>query len=220
MAIPMDGKTASGAKLCALTFDDGPNATTTVAMLDCLAAHGAVGSFFLVGSCITDESLPQALRALTMGCDLQNHSWTHSDMTTQTAAEIRDEIARTSALIVEKTGATPTFFRPPYIAVNEAVFAAIDLPSISGINGLDWESERTAQERAEKILNTVADGSIILLHDFEGNEATVDALDILIPELRRRGFELVTIGELFRRKGVNPAVPGRLWSNALQTTQA
>ena len=36
------------------------------------------------------------------------------------------------------------------------------------------------------------DGLIFLLHDFEGNEATVEAVDLIIPILKLRGYRLVT----------------------------
>lgn len=202
-------------KLCSLTFDDGPNLTTTVRTLDALAFHGVAASFFIVGNLVGAETRKVAERALAMGCDLQNHSWTHTAMATMDARAIGDEIARTSELIREISGVSPAFFRPPYISVNETVYAAIDeagLVAICGINGLDWEARIPARERAERILADAEDGSIILLHDFEGNEATVEALGILIPALRERGFSFATVGELFRAKGVSPRARGTLWS--------
>lgn len=46
------------------------------------------------------------------------------------------------------------------------------------------------------------DGLIFLLHDFEGNEATVEAVDLIIPILKLRGYRFVTVRELFKKKGV------------------
>ena len=43
-------------KLCALTFDDGPNTDTTPLVLEKLKKHGVVASFFLVGNNINEGS--------------------------------------------------------------------------------------------------------------------------------------------------------------------
>jgi peptidoglycan/xylan/chitin deacetylase (PgdA/CDA1 family) len=49
------------------------------------------------------------------------------------------------------------------------------------------------------------DGAIVLLHDVQPYpHPTPEALDILIPELLAQGYELVTLSELFARKGVTP----------------
>ena len=54
-------------KLIALSFDDGPNTTTTVKMLDMLEKHGVVGSFFVIGNNINDSSAVVMKRAFDMG---------------------------------------------------------------------------------------------------------------------------------------------------------
>ena len=60
-----------------------------------------------------------------------------------------------------------------------------------------------AAERAKKAIEGARDGAVVLLHDLEGNDATVEALDTIIPELKRQGYEFVTITELFKRAGIN-----------------
>ena len=95
------------------------------------------------------------------------------------------------------------------------MFESIPLTFIAGIGAQDWLDEVSAEERAQRILDAVKDGDIILLHDMEGNTATVNALDTIIPELISRGFELVTVGGLFAAKGVTPK-RGVVYSNVLQ----
>ena len=65
--------------------------------------------------------------------------------------------------------------------------------------------EVPAEERAKRVLAQAEDGQIVLLHDSAGNSATVEALRTIIPELKRRGFEFVTVPELFEKAGVTPA---------------
>ena len=73
----------------ALTLDDGPNTETTPQVLDILQEHGIVASFFLIADSITPESAKVARRAFDMGCDIENHSRTHSFMNQMTPEEIR-----------------------------------------------------------------------------------------------------------------------------------
>lgn len=202
-------------KLAALTFDDGPNTVTTPQVLEKLAKYGVTASFFVVGDNITPESERVMKKAAEMGCEINNHSRTHSVMPEQSPQQMRAETDFTSGIIERVTGKAPRFFRPPYIAVSEAMFESIPLTFIAGIGAEDWLDEVSAEERAQRILDAVKDGDIILLHDMEGNTATVNALDTIIPELISRGFELVTVGGLFAAKGVTPK-RGVVYSNVLQ----
>ena len=190
-------------KLIALTFDDGPSDTTTGHVLDVLERHGIVGTLFLIGDNITDERIPIIKRTLSLGCEIENHSKTHSDMRTLTRDEIISEISCTTDRIIEVTGRAPEFFRPPYIYYNDTMFDAIDLTFICGLGCEDWEAETTAEHRAEKTIAQAEDGAVILLHDFEDNEKTVEALETIIPALKDKGYEFVTVSEMFRQKGVD-----------------
>lgn len=67
------------------------------------------------------------------------------------------------------------------------------------------------------LINTLKDGDIVLLHDFQGNDNTVEALKMLIPEMKKHGYTFVTVTELYKRKGVTPAPHnGVIYSNVLQ----
>ena len=114
--------------------------------------------------------------------------------------EIAEEIRKTSEKITEITGKEPRFFRPPYIEVNDLMYEVIDMPFICGQGAEDWVPEVSADERARRVLKQAQDGSIVLLHDLLGNVNTVEALKTIIPELKQRGFEFVTVSELFERK--------------------
>lgn len=190
----------------AITFDDGPNATTTMEILDVLEKYQVRASFFLIGTNINDESAKSVKRAYDLGCDIENHSKTHSYMDKMTADEIKDEVAYVNDKVKEITGTTPKFFRPPYIAVNNTMYDNIDMTFISGYGCNDWEDRVTAEYRAKYLEKKAADGVIFLLHDAEGNSKTVEALDKAIPILLEKGFQFATISELFELKGVEISV--------------
>lgn len=204
-------------KLVALSFDDGPNTTTTVHMLDVLKKHDVKASFFVIGKNINDESAKVMQRAKNEGHDIENHSLTHSAMPTLTADSMRFEIKKTSELVEKYVGEKPQFFRPPYIALNRTMFDTIDLPFISGEGCNDWEQPVTADMRVERILASARDGLIFLLHDMEGNEQTVEAVDGIIPVLKEKGYTFVTVRELFRQKNITPE-RGTIYTDILHDT--
>ena len=202
--------------IIALTFDDGPNTEITPQVLDTLEENGAIGTFFLIAQNITPESAEMVRRAKAMGCGIENHSLTHGFMNQMTVEQIRAEVQACTDRIVEITGEAPKFFRPPFIAVSQEMYDNIDLTFICGAGCEDWVPTVSTQERIDRVLANAEDGQIVLLHDMMWNQNTADALKVIIPELKKRGFCFVTCAQLFEEKGVTPK-KGWLYSNALQT---
>ena len=205
-------------KLVALSFDDGPNVTTTLQMLDVLKKHGVKASFFCIGKNITPETAQSMVRAKKEGHDIENHSLTHCGMPSLTPDSMKSEIQKTSDLIEHYVGERPQLFRPPYIAMSKEMIEAIPLIFICGKGCEDWVAEVSADKRYETMLANAHDGVIFLLHDFEGNDNTVEAVDRIIPALKSRGYSFVTVRELFSKKGIVPQ-KGILYSNVYQTNQ-
>ncbi|MBQ4485769.1 MAG: polysaccharide deacetylase family protein [Oscillospiraceae bacterium] len=199
-------------KLISLTFDDGPDTDTTCDVLDRLARYNIPASFFLIGQNINAESRKSAERALKQGCEIENHSFTHSDMTKLSPDEIIDEVSRTTELIKDISGRAPQFFRPPYICYDQKMFDNIPLTFICGSGCDDWMPETSVEKRYRMTMEHAKNGEMILLHDMTGNVNTVNALDLIIPDLLYHGFEFVTVSSLFERLEVTPQ-RGRIYSN-------
>lgn len=199
-------------KLVALTFDDGPS-NITEQVLDILEAEGIVGTFFLIGQNVTPDKKPTMERQLRLGCEICNHSFTHNPMNEMSPEVIREEIAKTSAIIREMVGIETKFFRPPYIALSDTMYDNIDMPFICGHDSRDWDASTSAQDRIDRVLAQVTDGSLVLMHDMQNNVKTLEALPVIIHELRDKGFSFVTTSQIFEAKGINPHVPHKLWSN-------
>jgi len=189
----------------ALTFDDGPNTTVTLKVLDLLEENGITASFFLEGRFIDSTTVPVLKRMDEMGCEICNHAFDHQHMGDMTSP---DEIIRqtdiTDSLIFSAVGKKPLFFRPPYISVCDLMHETIPHTFIAGQGCEDWLPEVTPEMRTERVLEAARDGQIILLHDGDWNPPTVEALKTIIPGLLEKGFEFVTVSELFERKGVTP----------------
>ncbi len=191
-------------KLIALTFDDGPNTSTTMDVLDLIEQYKITATFFVVGKDIDDVTAKSMQRAVSLGCEIENHSRTHSAMTEMSAEEISAEISYTDEKVAEAVGRKPQFFRPPYIAYNQLMFDTVGKTFICGVGAEDYNDEITPEMRYEKIMAQVSDGTIILLHDSKGNFRTVEALKMIIPALLEQGYEFVTVSDLFAKKGVLP----------------
>ena len=192
------------AKYLALSFDDGPNLTTESKMLDVLAKHKVPATFFVIGNNINEGSAANMKRALELGCEIGNHSLSHSMMSQMDEEQVKAEIEATSDMIETITGQRPKFFRPPYINVKPEMYDWIDLTFICGKGCEDWVATVGKEARREGILANAEPGAIYLLHDFEGNDATVKALDEAIPELKKQGYVFVTVAQLFELLKCNP----------------
>ena len=198
-----------------LTFDDGPNTTTTVHVLDVLKKYNVPASFFLIGRNITDQSMRMIDRELEQGCTIECHSWTHPAFPDLSAQQMIDEVESTNSAIEKICGIKPVFFRPPYIALNDLMYETIHMPFIQGRGVEDWVFEIPAQKKAQDVLDKAHDGEIILLHDSEGNETTAQALEIFIPALLEKGAEFYNVREMFKACNVDPNRPHTIWTDLL-----
>lgn len=207
-------------KYVCLSFDDGPNNVagdnTMDRMLDILEKYGVPASFFLIGNKITEENKKVIQRAIDMGCDIQNHTWTHPDMTKLTDEQIIQEYNQCDKAIEELTGKKAEFFRPPYISVNDAMYENIKVPFICGHGCEDWVPTVSAEERIRQMLENTANGTIYLLHVSEGNDATLQAVDMMIPILLEKKYKIVNLPDLFKNLKISPDKPKALWRNILQ----
>ncbi|HZS45685.1 MAG TPA: glycosyltransferase [Blastocatellia bacterium] len=200
----------------ALTFDDGPDPIWTPKILDILKEKNVHATFFIIGR--NGEDHPELLRrTLAEGNDIGNHTFTHpnlGEIPKPVMKLVTDlELTTTQRLIESVTGRSTILFRPPYFGdaepstpdeVEPAVIAK-DLGYI--IVGLRADAEDWKRPGVDAIVNkTIASvtdpdperrGQIILLHDSGGDrEQTVEALPLIIDQLRARGFRFVTASEL------------------------
>lgn len=203
-------------KVIALTFDDGPNTTTTYDVLEVLKKHGVVASFFLIGNNISDESEKAVKYAYDLGCEIDNHSRSHDCMNEMSAEDCAAEYKYVDDKVFEITGEHTKFFRPPYLAIDFPMWEYIDVPFIAGIGCDDWNEKVDVDRRVAVVEKKAKDGAIILMHDAEGNSQTVEAIDRIIPDLKAQGYKFVTVSELFEEKGITPAKE-ILYSNVEQT---
>lgn len=187
----------------ALTYDDGPN-PEMAGLLDSLAEHGAVATFFFIGSSVSGNA-DIVQRTQDEGHEVANHSWSHPDLTTLKPKEIREQIDRTQDAIAAITGVAPTLVRPPYGAFDDAVVGACDQPLVLwDVDTLDWEDPPVEELTADAV-GTPEAGSIVLMHSI--HDGSIEAAPGIVDGLHDRGFELVTVSGMF-----DGAVPGVVYS--------
>ncbi|MGN0165727.1 MAG: polysaccharide deacetylase family protein [Lachnospiraceae bacterium] len=200
-------------KKIALTFDDGPNTIVTPLVLDLLEQYNAKATFFLIGEKIIEETVPVMKRAVSLGCEIENHSFSHPAMTELTTEERLFQVKKTTELIEEHINTKVRYFRPPYIAVNEEMARDVKYPLICGIGCNDWDENVSVESRIRQVISNAEEGQIILLHDSDYNVNTWEALKTIIPELLKREYEFVTVHELFSSLEEEPEIgTGRLYS--------
>ncbi|MGL5312864.1 MAG: polysaccharide deacetylase family protein [Peptostreptococcaceae bacterium] len=186
-------------KLIALTFDDGPHPKETNQVLDVLKKYDVKATFFIAGKHANWYQEP-LVRASKEGHEIGNHTFTHPDISNLSSSQIEDEIIKCEEILVKLTGKKPTLFRPPYGSYRKEDLAKIaqkfnyKIVLWSTIDARDWENPQ-ASKIANTITQKVKNGDIILLHDYATNN-TVEALEILIPDLIKQGYKFVTVSEL------------------------
>lgn len=192
-------------KVVSLTFDDGPDPQHTATIIDNLNKHNAKATFFVMGS--KAEKNPELIKAMFLsGHEIGNHSYSHSDFNHKPNSFIINEIEKTNDIIMQITAQKPTLFRPPggylSIALVEEIMPELDM-TISYWSYIqdskDWKVGNKAQDIANYIVKHIAPGQIIILHDGTANSAqTALAVDLLLEELTKIDYKVVTMSELIK----------------------
>jgi peptidoglycan/xylan/chitin deacetylase (PgdA/CDA1 family) len=176
----------------ALTFDDGPSAAQTPAILEALDRLGAHATFFEEGRHVRGREATMR-QILALGDEIGNHSFHHP------VDPGEGELASTQAVIRAATGFTPCLFRPPYGELNRTEEAAA---RANGLEMVFWtlDSEDDTHPGVgpirARVVRRTKPGSIVLLHDGGRHPQTVEAIAATVEGLQRRGFRLVTMTEL------------------------
>lgn len=165
--------------MVALTFDDGPGARTSE-LLDMLERYNAHATFFVSGSPASSRGYLLA-RMDSIGCEIGNHTYSHSKLSSLNSSSIDSEIDRVDAIVQSNKGHKTTLLRPPYGAYNQIVSNTAGKPIILwSIDTLDWKTEN-ANTTVNSVLSNVKDGDIVLMHDIHSE--SIDAALVLFRNL-------------------------------------
>lgn len=195
--------------MVALTFDDGPQPSVGNRIMDCLAQYGGKATFFMVGERVGSYKT-EVQRMVAEGHEVANHTMNHKYLQKLGAAQIQAQVNQGNDAIQAACGVRPTLLRLPGGNHNATVLANAGMPMIQwNVDTLDWKT-RNADKTVAAVLNHVKDGDIILMHELYG--ATGDAVARIVPELHRRGFQMVTVSQMAAAKG-RSLEAGKLYSS-------
>jgi peptidoglycan/xylan/chitin deacetylase (PgdA/CDA1 family) len=198
-SLGVEDHTATG-RGYALTFDDGPHAQGTPAVLELLAAERVPATFFLVGEQIRrNPTLPREIA--DAGHEIGLHCDRHRNLLRLGPRQVREDIARAEDAIATATGRAPRLYRPPYGVLNAAALCVADRRGWRTLLwshwGRDWEARASAESIASKVTGGAGEGAVLLLHDADDYSApgswqrTLAALPAVIETMRERGLEPV-----------------------------
>jgi peptidoglycan/xylan/chitin deacetylase (PgdA/CDA1 family) len=206
----------------ALTFDMGGRMDPAVDIMNFLVANRVCATIFATGV-MAQTAQGQQVMAIVKAhpelFEIGNHTMYHCDLvrggggspTTApcvggpfSADRIRKELTDAEAILRTGTGQNPQpYWRPPYGSINDGVLAAAASVGYTktflwDIDTIDWKPTTqggpTAEQIAAKVINNAVNGSNVLFH--LGGYETLDALHLIVPGLRDRGFTLTSLSDL------------------------
>lgn len=196
------------AKMIALTFDDGPHPKVEDKILALLEEYDAKATFFFLGHRIYDWYPKSPGQVYAAGHEVASHTYSHDVYFYRASAkDMWQEVNKTNLLIAKSTGYAPDYIRFPGGSDGKRT-GAIPMYVVNwNVDSIDYR-EKNKEDGGQIIFNRIknaeklGDGCIVLLHSIYDN--SYEAVAKLLPYLKDRGYEFVTLSEMFYYKGVTP----------------
>jgi len=198
----------------ALTIDDSPDVSTRH-ILDCLDRHQARATFFVIGRCAKTGYFALRELASYRQHEVGNHGWTRWAAAWYSGHRLCYHLRKTRALFVGAFVAAGRslvvrsqvpgegvgdWFRPGSGILTRGIMYAADTENCRVVLGDVYPLDAHVPWpwlNAQYVLRHVRPGSVIILHD---RARTVQTLEIVLPELKRRGYEICTLSDLFGKQ--------------------
>lgn len=201
-------------KKLALTMNCAWNADDIDSILDTLKKHDTKITFFMVGDWVS--KYPEAVEKIaTAGQEIGNHSDGHKHVNQLNAEENIEQIQMASDKIEKITGKATALYRAPYGEYNNTVVRAAKTASHYmiqwNLDTLDYKG-LTGEQMWERLENNLSSGSIILMHN--GTAHTADSLEMLIHNIKEKGYEIVPVSKLIYKENYTIDSTGKQIQNA------
>lgn len=220
-------------KRVALTFDDGPNPTTTPVIMDILRQYNIPATFFVLGMNVEDSRNWDIIEEMVADplFDIGNHSWDHADQTSISFSAHKEQVDTTNDLL-STFGVTPIYFRFPY---GVSSCATADNIRSRGMHVTGWHIDtgdwcyaaygnigectredywRIPEEYATDMLGYTMeqlaryDGGIVLYHDI--HEYTANELETTLDAMIDAGYTFVSLNDVASWPNLNGDSPADL----------
>ena len=183
-------------KKVAFTMNCAWNADDIDSILETLEKNNVKITFFMVGEWI-DKYQEAAKKIYEAGHEIANHSDTHKHVNNLSYEENIEEIKKANEKIKNITGKENILYRAPYGEYNNTVVKAAKengyIPIQWNLDTLDYTG-LTGEEMWKRLDKKLKNGDIILSHN--GTAHTADSLDMLIKNIKKKGFEIVKVSDL------------------------
>jgi UDP-glucose 4-epimerase len=218
---PFDTRVHGAGDEVALTFDGGPNDTSTLAIAHTLDDYHTQGTFFLLGEAA--RARPDIARLLSEDGQLVSNNSYNEDHLAWLKGGVTG-LDRTQQVLAQQLGACPAFFRPPHGQKTPWMSWRAHrrgMVMVLGDVAPDDHATATPQQLAAKVLASAHGGSIIVLHDGAAGDPSADrtvvvrALPLILDGLQQRGLRAVRLDELL---AVQPTLPRCAFTDAPQTS--
>ncbi|MEF9904245.1 glycosyltransferase [Streptomyces sp. P9-A2] len=205
-----------------LTFDDGPDPVWTPRVLDVLKKHDAHAVFFVTGT-MASRYPGLVQRMVDEGHELGLHTFNHPDLSLQSKKRIDWELSQNQLAITGAAGVRTSLFRPPYSSfsaamdnkswpVAEYIGSLGYITVVNNTDSEDWKRPGVG-EIIRRATPKNGEGAIVLMHDSGGDRSqTVKALDTMLPDLKKDGYEFDNLTEaLDAPSAMSPVTGSELW---------
>lgn len=178
-----------------ITFDDGPNPSTTNMVLEELKKRNIKATFFVIGKNV--DAFPDSVKKIRdEGHELANHSYTHPPLGKMAEDKVRSEISRCQESIEKVSGVKAVWFRPPYGSFYQKQQHITDDFGLNvttwSVDPFDWKKPGSSVV-AQRVLSQSNPGSIILLHDI--HKQTAEAVPAILDGLLERDYTFSTMSQ-------------------------
>ena len=186
-------------KSVAFTFDDSPNKNKTNKIVSYLKDNLFSATFFVLGERMKyNKDLITTIKS--GGNEVGSHTYHHQNMAKMSGEEVINDFNLMNDLYKSITNEEIKLIRPPYGVIKDEEKNLLNVPIILwSLDTNDWR-HRNKDYIVNYVLNNIKDGDIILFHD-SYNE-TVEAINELLPILYSKGYQVMSVSELFKLKGL------------------
>ena len=183
-------------KKIAFTMNCAWNADDIDSILETLKNNNVHITFFMVGDWV--DKYPEAVKKINeAGHEIGSHSNTHPHVNKLSAEKNLEEINLSVAKNQKITGQKTNIYRAPYGEYNNTV---IKTAEENGYYTIQWNLDTldykglTGEQMWNRLKNKLENGAIILSHN--GTKHTADSLDMLIKNIKSKGYEIITVSQL------------------------
>ncbi|MCD6181407.1 MAG: polysaccharide deacetylase family protein [Candidatus Cloacimonetes bacterium] len=190
-------------KRVAITFDDGPDPRFTQPLLELLAQHNALATFFVRGSNVAAHPA-LAGRMQAAGHELGIHGWHHASLRWSTRCQVQQEIRRTRDALATCGVTKVDLFRPPYMRMGWGAVLEVAAQNLVLV-GQSWKTHDyhapSVEWLVKRVVSKTRPGDILIFHDGGGDRSlTLKALEQILPQLVEQGICFCTIHQMMAKK--------------------